>query len=94
MADVDDEIAVLLRIFNLKHTIGRNKLADVADLPARLAIERRLIEDDPNRGARSHAIERGDKLLIGDDPHDFADCGSGIVAEELRCSIFPERIRR
>ncbi len=46
--------------------------ARIADLPAALAIERRLVEDDGDRGLVTDLVECFDELILRNDADDRA----------------------
>ena len=78
---MDDKVAELLaRIGDFGAEAGRGDLADVADLAAGLAVERRLIEDQRSALAR---IERLDFDAVLDDRANDALGGFGFIAEKL-----------
>src|ERR1700722_7812428 len=78
---MDDKVAKLLaRVGDFGAEPGRNDFADVADLAAGLAVERRLIEDQRSALAR---IERLDFDAVLDDRAYDAFCGLGLVTEKL-----------
>ena len=78
---MDDKVAQLLaRIGDFGAKAGSCDLADVADLAAGLAVERRLIEDQRSAFA---GIQLPDLNAILDDRANDAFGGLGFVAQEL-----------
>ena len=78
---MDDKVAELLaRVGDFGAKAGRGDFADVADLAAGLAVERRLVEDQRSALAR---IERLDLDAVLDDRADDALGGLGLVTEKL-----------
>ena len=78
---VDDQVAEpLLRVEHVEPQAGREHQPGVADLAARFAVERRLVEDEP---AALAAPERTDLGAVAHDRARHALGGLGLVAEEL-----------
>src|SRR5580693_3680839 len=78
---MDDKVAEFLaRVGNFGAEARRGDFADVADLAARLAIKRRLIEDQRSALAR---IERFDFDAVLDDRAYDALGGLGLVTQKL-----------
>ena len=78
---VNDEVAELLaRVGDFGAEAGRADFADVADLAAGLAVERRLVEDE--RAALA-SLERRDLDPVLEDRADDALRGLGLVAQKL-----------
>ncbi len=78
---VDEEVAeLLLGVEDARAKSRRGDHADVADLAARLAVERRLIEDEPARLADG---ERGDLGAVADQRGRDALGDLGLVAEKF-----------
>ena len=78
---VNDEVAELLaRVGDFGAKARRGDFADVADLPAGLAVERRLVEDE--RAALA-SLQRLDLDPVLEDRADDALGGLGLVAEKL-----------
>ena len=78
---MNDEVAELLaRVGDLRAEAGRGDFADVADLPASLAVERRLVED---QRAALASLQRLDFDAILEDRADHALGAFGFVAEKL-----------
>src|SRR5580704_4290101 len=88
---VDDKVAKLLaRVGDFGAEPGRGDFADIADLSAGLAIERRLIEDQRSALAR---IERLDFDAVLDDRNYDALGGLGLVTQKLgRAGALPQSI--
>ena len=81
---MEHEAPLTLRVEDLEAPRVRPlEPADVADLPPRLAVERRPVEDD---GHRRRGIVGGEgvaELATGDDPEHLPFGGKRVVAEEL-----------
>ena len=78
---MDDEVAEFLaRVGDFGAKAGRGDLADVADLTAGLAVERRLVEDQRSALAR---VERLDFDAVLDDRAITPSAALGLVAKKL-----------
>ena len=68
---MDDQVAVLLRVGHLEFKAVADDHARIADLAARLAIERRAVEHDLHRVLVADFGERIEQVILRDDAANF-----------------------
>src|SRR5262245_42660284 len=82
MPDVRKDLAVLLRVRHPELEPFADDLAGIADLPARFAIERSLIEYDDDFVLVANFLDVIDELVLRDDELYFGFRFRRVVAEE------------
>ncbi len=97
--DVDDQLAVLLRVGDFELDAVADELARVADLAAALAVERRAIEHDPHRIFVADLVHLVAEVVVrrraGDDAlHRRVGLGRRIAEKLGRMQSLLERVDR
>ena len=82
MADVQDQVAVLLRVGHLEAETRSHQLAGISNLSAAFAVEGGAIQDDRDRLVMADFVEFADEVSTGHNPFDLSGALGRFVTKE------------